>query len=190
MQLCILPVVLKWRMFSFRVCFWYCQICQTVANAGAVECLPSANPTSWLRGVEGLPHPGSGALKRWKHSAWNGCHDQPSVMEYENVFCECIGFSRAPGGTPQSQMNGRKKQPSIEKIKKQSCAPVTFKRYFSLSLSCFKQSPVRNESRNQYTWGHVWICEGELKIHKHRSQAEFDYVSLPKLLEASGSCVW
>lgn len=64
----------------------------------------------------------------------NGCHDQPSVMEYENVFCECIGFSRAPGGTPQSQMNGWKKQPSIEKIKKQSCAPVTFKRYFSLSL--------------------------------------------------------
>ncbi len=44
-------VVLKWRMFSFRVCFWYFQICQTVANAGAVECLPSANPTSWLQGV-------------------------------------------------------------------------------------------------------------------------------------------
>ncbi len=133
-------------------------------------------------------HPGSGALKvchmlaTGRQEVWrgestlhgNGCHDQPSVMEYENVFCECIGFSRAPGGTPQSQMNGRKKQPSIEKIKKQSCAPVTFKRYFSLSESCFKQSPVRNESRNQYTWGYVWICEGELKIHKHRSQAEFD----------------
>ncbi len=152
-----------------------------------------SEPNILAPGDEGLPHAGYGAVRRLKSESTlhgNGCHDQPSWWWNMKMYLWMywIQLERL-GGRPVPDEWEKENSRINWKDKKAILCTVTFKRYFSLSESCFKQSPVRNESRNQYTWGYVWICEGELKIHKHRSQAEFDYVSLPELLEASGSCV-